>query len=1041
MPLDPDILAMVEDESDFRPPAEDVAGRAYVERVRKWKGTWTKFCLEAGQEVDPIHPFNPPPRLNLIKAFLHNKARKGRGRLDTKIVVRTVEKYWTELKRIIWRQTSHNYTQDEVRDMENYIRVRLRNAESLTTKARPKPLADGPVVRDVLRYLWVNDEYEYEHPRVRLQLTLAVFILHYIGLRPGELVESSCHAGSNEGLLYGDFKFLMIPDSQGQPTFAIQPKIRNKKGRRGEDDKDDEENLTEEPYLRRLCPVAVLLAFAIADDVFDEIHRPEDLGRVRFRPGCDSVELTVRAEKRSLPVLRRLEYNGEMSPSRIMTADYLASYLTQLGFRAGYKQNLGTYPFRRGFGNQIDKYVTSSQRRRQMGHKNDDTFQAYISRISGVHVQAIMNGADQDQDTINYLRSMRRDLNVQGPAAPGSSLTDPRFWRNTVDSQASNVSERLEHMEKRLAYTAVQTETMRPEHDAGASKASIFEGSESTKPLSAMVHRPAASKYLKAYLRYDSTRENLIQHFYEQPPDEKIPLVAAVSLYLQAALPSSPPWRYPDADPDDNGLCFVCRKGCPINRKIDHNLHLLTCQAKRVARSLGNKAWAPYSDGVFTCLWRNCGVRLNDFEPSELSLHMRRHLRNGNRLCQWNGCLANHSTTSDLRNHLVSIHRMPLDKVLLKAAEFCFECAEWFGDNKAWESHCAWHLSSLDSFSGQIARRAIVLTAHRCLFCLGDGALSAAKRYAAFPRRSPYLQHVRTHLSRQKIWPMPCPHPLCTEAVGDRRAFWDHAKLSHGLALPRNLKAFADDELYQMSDIEGPHEDNGLTPQSMDEDDDLTEVGAPTTGIVRGAVSDTGAPDAHDSGDLLHVVSHTQVDPRAPSIPPGDTVSLAISARPDQEVTNVCRSPPETSPKFGVTWPCESPGCGREFEGYQQLSQHRKVHAVRDCQYQDCSVTAATWKLAVKHMISEHNFSPWMCELPNNEEYDKSTRCATCKDAEDLDGAQVVASKINEDQAHILAVLKISVRSTLAGRDVLRAWREGLGLALKLSHDQQANRS
>ena len=61
--------------------------------------------------------------------------------------------------------------------------------------------------------------------------------------------------------------------------------------------------------------------------------------------------------------------------------------------------------------------VTSAQRRRQMGHKDDNTLLAYISRTSGVDVQAIISGTPADQDFIDFVASMQTSVDRSAPGA------------------------------------------------------------------------------------------------------------------------------------------------------------------------------------------------------------------------------------------------------------------------------------------------------------------------------------------------------------------------------------------------------------------------------------------------------------------------------------------------------------------------------------------------------------------------------------------------------------------------------------------------
>ncbi|KAF2835316.1 hypothetical protein M501DRAFT_906601, partial [Patellaria atrata CBS 101060] len=67
-----------------------------------------------------------------------------------------------------------------------------------------KPMASYPVTKDLLKYLWIFDTFEYVHPRCRIQLHFIILLLSDLGLRPGELIESRCWLESNEGLYYKD---------------------------------------------------------------------------------------------------------------------------------------------------------------------------------------------------------------------------------------------------------------------------------------------------------------------------------------------------------------------------------------------------------------------------------------------------------------------------------------------------------------------------------------------------------------------------------------------------------------------------------------------------------------------------------------------------------------------------------------------------------------------------------------------------------------------------------------------------------------------
>jgi len=188
-------------------------------------------------------------------------------------------------------------------------------------------------------------------------------------------------------------------------------------------------------------------------------------------------------------------------------------------------------------------YVTAVQRRRQMGHKSDDTFMAYISRISGVHVQAIANGQEPDQEAIDFLRSMRTKLNTNAGSAVGASLSDVRFWRSNP----------LSYLDKRLSHTASQTYRPRPSHDP--TEVNPFTGSSFTQPFSSTIARPGPSKHLAIYLRYDQGRAAIMRALYQNAPEQGLPLSSVVALYLPLARFDAYGWRYSDAASDSDDSC------------------------------------------------------------------------------------------------------------------------------------------------------------------------------------------------------------------------------------------------------------------------------------------------------------------------------------------------------------------------------------------------------------------------------------------------------------------------------------------------------
>jgi len=317
-------------------------------------------------------------------------------------------------------EANHTYGNSERKEMKQYINRGLVTKHGASTKGRPKPLANIQVVKDVLYFLWACDEYVFKHSRVRVQLSFAILVMAYQGLRPGEFVESSAYRGSNEGLKYRDITLTAIL-SEGGIRWVLQVTIRNRKNHRNKESGSIVHLLTDQPGNPFLCPVTHYCALALADNAFAKIKSVDDLYKINRR-----ADIRIKPEEADVPIFRALTTAGQISNENILSVDSLDSLLVGLGRRAGYKVAVTAYCFRRGFRNTVVDKVTSVQRRQCMGHKSDDTFLNYISNRSGVDTQSIVLGRDQQTDIIDFVRSMAIKVNQSAPVPHGSRLTHAR---------------------------------------------------------------------------------------------------------------------------------------------------------------------------------------------------------------------------------------------------------------------------------------------------------------------------------------------------------------------------------------------------------------------------------------------------------------------------------------------------------------------------------------------------------------------------------------------------------------------------------------
>ncbi|KAF1352467.1 hypothetical protein BDV97DRAFT_282815, partial [Delphinella strobiligena] len=309
-----------------------------------------------------------------------------------------------------------------------YIKKDLANEFGASTKGRPKPLANMDVVQDLLHFLWACDEYTFRHPRVRVQLSFSLLILAYLGLRPGEFAVSSMNRDTNEGLKYKDVCLYLVPWSDGQTKIVMSIKIRNRKNHRNNDAESPSFLLYEDLENPFLCPVSHFCALAFADNAFTNIESPADLRALQKQSlnDTDPSRIHIRESMLEIPILRSTSRAGRVSDGEILGTGSLNYLLRNLGQRAGYKDVLTSYCFRRGFANELIEAVTAAQRRQRMGHQSDDTIVYYISNTSGVDSQSIVLHREQNKNLINAVRSMRLGCKQEAPVPHGSLLTHSR---------------------------------------------------------------------------------------------------------------------------------------------------------------------------------------------------------------------------------------------------------------------------------------------------------------------------------------------------------------------------------------------------------------------------------------------------------------------------------------------------------------------------------------------------------------------------------------------------------------------------------------
>lgn len=104
---------------------------------------------------------------------------------------------------------------------------------------------------------------------------------------------------------------------------------------------------------RSHCLVTYFLALALADEALVGVCQASDLSKITIEPERICKTISIRKDKAHKPVFRAI-LNGKVSEDRILTAQMFTATLRSLGQRAGYKDDLTSYCFRRAVGNKLD---------------------------------------------------------------------------------------------------------------------------------------------------------------------------------------------------------------------------------------------------------------------------------------------------------------------------------------------------------------------------------------------------------------------------------------------------------------------------------------------------------------------------------------------------------------------------------------------------------------------------------------------------------------------------------------------------------------
>ncbi|PVH90190.1 hypothetical protein DM02DRAFT_578226, partial [Periconia macrospinosa] len=226
-----DLVALAAGETIKLPIAEtakDHEKAGIARMIERWK-IFAIHLPPPFKEAEMAEPFQSPPSLNFIKAYMLWRVRTAQARITEKISIHSLQKEFQQFRRTVNLANNHSYTTKEVLEIKQYIKDLHKQGASV--KKRQKSIAFFADTEAIISYSWRCDEHVHNHPRMMIQETWNILLCSYWGLRPGDTVESSTYRGSNEGLTYGDAT-LSLFRNHGQLLYELKLTLRNRKHKR-----------------------------------------------------------------------------------------------------------------------------------------------------------------------------------------------------------------------------------------------------------------------------------------------------------------------------------------------------------------------------------------------------------------------------------------------------------------------------------------------------------------------------------------------------------------------------------------------------------------------------------------------------------------------------------------------------------------------------------------------------------------------------------------------------------------------------------------
>ncbi|KAJ7229884.1 hypothetical protein GGX14DRAFT_344441, partial [Mycena pura] len=677
-----------------------------------------------------------------VKLFILYLAQSLRGLLSEHCTRRSVQDYMYTFF-ACWRRYANVHPPRELtyQSLQYLKSLELVTLAPITRNIREKPTASEVDLEKLIRHAWADRRYLVTS-RGKLQFIAVNVLAALTSQRPGTLIESTNYRGSNEAIQWRDVNFIVLPntDTPSEPRVAVAVRFRNPKGHRNEPQYFSTAYVVMEPLgSRAYCLVTLLLYLAFDDDIFEDIHLPEDVFRPAVFPTAPHI-LSVKQSVGTLPVFRAdVVEDGvySISPTQALRGSVHGDRLRKLSRLMGYILHLTMYSWRRGAAGKFAEMLADVDRQALMNHTPGSTmFQtSYQSRSFTHDLGGIWHGRGQDANAIELARSassLSVGMDSTAPIQLGvhdraQLLNEPELIemrertkkevrqlhlrRKSIDSETPEGEEEFAEVQglirvatKRLhthvsQYNAVfqresrvRIKLARDKHMAGNSRRQLglagppttrivtSAGKENAQPPSQLALR------LQAHLDVLEPEAELCDMLYHSSYDNVTEeALAVLNGYL--GLPERPfALCYPGESPTKDEQCPVCNKPCRRGDKyVGEHIHscLLAAQENTAQK---------YLEENFTpllCQWTLCKSKDKLFSTRQAFVkHAEAHKvwmtgysdRHPDRRCQWpldDGelCLEDGQGMDSWERHFAQVHGINLHERV--EGNYCIICAEW----------------------------------------------------------------------------------------------------------------------------------------------------------------------------------------------------------------------------------------------------------------------------------------------------------------------------------------------------------------------------